>query len=260
MTLSANTKSLITDTKSLSNTNQQLNTPPASPVGFEKYYTQFKIQLHHSDLMPQPSKIKSEEPFSWSEIEFIIKTNQLEIFARSEEQTIKYHNFKRWLKDSNTLVNDYLLNHELHWKESDIRDQEHDLPQEYSIEYPQDLIFYNKDDISILYNKFPYYFDTNVKHLCIWSKLRISVDKNSPDGDISNRTRKIIHRYLEKTFVEKGGLSWDQIVWFKNWLTLQSVRAISHIHVILRDVDDKFIEELIGGSGEVLTLEDYKNL
>lgn len=48
---------------------------------------------------------------------------------------------------------------------------------------------------------------------------------------------------------------------FKNWLSLQSVRSISHIHVILKDVDDKFVDELIsGGSGEVLTLDDYRNL
>ncbi|RCK60810.1 N-acetylglucosamine-induced protein 1 [Candida viswanathii] len=242
-------------------TNLQLHTPPSSPIEFEKYYTHFNIQLQHSDLMPQPSKIKTKEPFSWSEINFIIKTNKLEIFARSKEQTIKYHNFKQWLKDNKILVNDYLLGHELHWKESEIRDQEHVIvPQEYSVEYPQDLIFHNPDDITILYNKFPYYFDTNVKHLCIWTKLRIPVDRDSACGDISDRTKKIIHRYLEKTFVEKGGLSWDQIVWFKNWLTLQSVRAISHIHVILRDVDDVFIEQLIGGPGEVLTLDDYRNL
>ena len=45
------------------------------------------------------------------------------------------------------------------------------------------------------------------------------------------------------------------------WLSLQSVRSISHIHVILKDVDDKFVDELIsGGSGEVLTLDDYRNL
>ena len=73
-------------------------------------------------------------------------------------------------------------------------------------------------------------------------------------------TKKLINRYLEKTFVAKG-ISWDQIVWFKNWLSLQSVRSISHIHVILKDVDDKFVDELIsGGSGEVLTLDDYRNL
>ena len=114
--------------------------------------------------------------------------------------------------------------------------------------------------ISILYNKFPYYFEPNVKHICIWSKLKIPVDKNSEVGDISVMTKKLINRYLEKTFVAKG-ISWDQIVWFKNWLSLQSVRSISHIHVILKDVDDKFVDELIsGGSGEVLTLDDYRNL
>ena len=242
--------------------NSQLQTPPTSPVSFDKYYAYYNIQLEQSKLMPQLSKIKNGDPFTWSDIQFIIKSNQLEIFARSRQQTIKYHKFKQWLKDNKLSINDYLLDYELHWKELELREQQHELvsDKEYSIDYPEDLIFHNPSDISILYNKFPYYFEPNVKHICIWSKLKIPVDKNSEVGDISVMTKKLINRYLEKTFVAKG-ISWDQIVWFKNWLSLQSVRSISHIHVILKDVDDKFVDELInGGSGEVLTLDDYRNL
>ena len=37
-----------------------------------------------------------------------------------------------------------------------IREQQHELvsDKEYSIDYPEDLIFHNPSDISILYNKF----------------------------------------------------------------------------------------------------------
>ena len=38
--------------------NSQLQTPPTSPVSFDKYYAYYNIQLEQSKLMPQPSKIK----------------------------------------------------------------------------------------------------------------------------------------------------------------------------------------------------------
>ena len=58
-----------------------------------------------------------------------------------------------------------MLDYELHWKELELREQQHELvsDKEYSIDYPEDLIFHNPNDISILYNKFPYYFEPNVK-------------------------------------------------------------------------------------------------
>ena len=54
--------------------NSQLQTPPTSPVSFDKYYAYYNIQLEQSTLMPQPSKIKNGDPFTWSDIQFIIKS------------------------------------------------------------------------------------------------------------------------------------------------------------------------------------------
>ncbi|EGW35014.1 uncharacterized protein SPAPADRAFT_58145 [Spathaspora passalidarum NRRL Y-27907] len=234
-----------------------LQTPPATPV--QEFYSQFNISVTQSSLMPSASKIKHGDPFSWEDTKFIVKSNQLEIFARSEKETHRYHKFKAWLKENEMTVNDYLLSSQLEWKESDIRTQTREYPQEYDLNHPEDLIFFNSDDVKIIPNKFPYYFDTNVRHLCVWSKLIVPADRESVVGDISPRTKRLVHRYLEKTFVERG-VSWDQILWFKNWLSLQSVRAVSHFHVLLRDVDDALLDELIGTSGEMLTIEDYREL
>ncbi|KAI3405465.2 hypothetical protein KGF56_001735 [Candida oxycetoniae] len=242
---------------------QQLETPPASPNipgQLSLIYKKFNIQVEQSSLMPQPSKIKHGKPFSWCDIEYITNSNQLEIFARSQEQTSEYHSFKQMLKDRNISINEYILKHELQWNSVDLRCQKQVVPQEYSISYPQDLIFFNRDDIKILFNKFPYYFDTNIVHLCIWSKLKIPNDVNSLVGDISKLTRKIINRYLEKLFTKRG-ISMDQVKWFKNWTSLQSVRSISHIHVIIRDVDREVVLELVSNEEmDTLDLEDYKQL
>ncbi|MDC6271299.1 GIG1 family protein, partial [Acetobacter pasteurianus] len=242
----------------------QLNTPPRSPsttLDLASIYKRLNIRIHHSPLMPQPSKIKHGSPFSWDDIVYISNTNQLELFARSEEQTNDYHKFKQYLKDNNITINDYILKHELHWKQSDLRLQQHVITgkSEYSTEYPQDLIFHNVDDLKILPNKYPYYFDKNIAHLCVWSKLTIPNDVNSTVGDISPLTRRIVDKYLEKTLGSRG-VTKDQFVWFRNWSSLQSVRSISHIHVILRDVDPKVIDEVMQCGGTPLSIEEYREI
>ncbi|KAI5953375.1 hypothetical protein KGF54_002747 [Candida jiufengensis] len=242
--------------------NNQLNTPPTSPITDQlpSLYKKFNIEIQKSNLMPQPSKIKHGKPFTWLEIKQIVNQNALELFARNEKQTEQYHIFKQNLKDSNTSINDHILNCELHWKESDIRFQEFSVPKQYSIKHPQDLIFFNDSDIKILPNKFPYYFENGIMHLCIWSKLIIPNDPHSEVGDISELTKKIIDRYLEKTFIENG-VKPEDMVWFKNWTSLQSVRSISHIHVILnKNVDPVFIKKLLETCGTTLTIEDYEKL
>ncbi|CAK9438522.1 uncharacterized protein LODBEIA_P27460 [Lodderomyces beijingensis] len=262
-TASASPPLISTDCSSHKKAKDQLQTPPASPAISDKLasiYHHFDIQIYQSSLMPQPSKIKHSKPFTWDDVVYIVSSNQLEIFARSQAQTDDYHDFKQQLKDQNININDYILRHELHWQQSDIRSQRHVVaPQQYSLSYPDDLIFYNEQDVKILPNKFPYYFDKNIVHLCIWSKLTIPNDTTSAVGDVSPLTRRIINKYLAKTFVEHG-VQPAQIVWFRNWTSLQSVRSISHIHVILHDVDPVFIQQLIGTGGTPLTREDYKKI
>lgn len=204
-------------------------------------------------------KVKAGDPFTWSQIQQIVKSNKLELFARSEEQFSKYYQFKNDLSLQGIALNDYVLNEELEWKQSDIRSQTGATSLEYSISQPQDLILYNDDDVKIIYNKFPYYFENSVLHLCVWSKLTIPNDVNSPVGDISPLTKHIIERYLQNTFIDKG-VSPDDILWFRNWSSLQSVRSVSHIHVLLHDVDDSLLQKLLRAAGNTLTLDDYREL
>ncbi|KAI5954709.1 hypothetical protein KGF57_003732 [Candida theae] len=203
-------------------------------------------------------KVKPGGPFTWTQIQQIVKSNNLEMFARSEDQFRKYSKFKNDLSSNGITINDHVLKEELEWKQSDIRSQTATTPpQEYSTSNPQDLIFYNPDDIKIIYNKFPYYFEESVVHLCVWSKLTIPNDINSPAGDISPLTKRIIERYLQKTFLEKG-ISKQDMVWFRNWSSLQSVRSVSHIHVLLHNVDDGILQKLLKSPGNTLTIEDYR--
>ncbi|CCG22519.1 hypothetical protein CORT_0B08140 [Candida orthopsilosis Co 90-125] len=205
-------------------------------------------------------KVKTGGPFTWTQIQQIVNTNQLESFARSEEQYHSYQKFKHDLSSQGITINDHVLKDELQWKQADIRHQTSTpSPPEYTISQPQDLIFYNDNDIKIIFNKFPYYFENSVVHLCIWSKLTIPNDVNSSVGDISPLTKRIIERYLQKTFIDKG-IPKENLVWFRNWSSLQSIRSVSHIHVLLRSADEHFIRKIIGTSGTTLSLDDYKEI
>jgi hypothetical protein len=38
-----------------------------------------------------------------------------------------------------------------------------------------------------------------------------------------------------------------QVIWFKNWASLKSVKAVEHFHVMLFDPDPEFVKEITNG-------------
>ncbi|KAK6463227.1 hypothetical protein DFJ63DRAFT_312550 [Scheffersomyces coipomensis] len=227
----------------LSSSSSYLNTPPTTPDLKRSILDIINSEISYiqSPLMPNPSKIKVQ-PFTWDQIEFIVGSNQLQVLARSKSETKRYLQFKQDLKESNSNILDYLLHHELQWKDEDINNKE-----------TNKIFNMHTNDVKILYNKFPYYFEPNVYHLCIWSKNRMEVDINSEEGDITDDMKNLIETYINLTFVKGLNIPKENIVWFKNWGNLQSVKDISHIHVLIKDDDGRvkpLIDQyLIGNTG-----------
>lgn len=84
-------------------------------------------------------------------------------------------------------------------------------------------------------NDWPYGFEEGIHHLLVWSKTPIPVDDEK--GDVTPESRRLIEEFIEEFFVRplgEGGK--DQVQWFKNWVSLQSVRGVDHVHVLVRDV------------------------
>lgn len=201
-------------------------------------------------MMPNPSKIKLDKPFTWEESRDIIDNNKLELLARSQLETNRYINFKHELKVANVNIMDHVLEKELGWSKGKlILDNAEDNKRS----------FVDPSTIKIIYNQFPYYFPSNVQHLCIWSSIEIPNDPNSAVGDISSATKEVINRYIEKTFTKKYNLDPEQICWFKNWGSLQSIKSISHIHIVIRDFDVAS-HGIVGGFGEPLTVEEFDEI
>lgn len=215
----------------------------------------FQLKVVQSPGMP-PSKIK-DEPYTWAEISEIVSTNHLEKFARSAAQTDSYHRFKAALKEASTTVFKFLLVNQLKWYDPK---QNGGLPveqigqlrdEEVTVHAASDQLFGDASDVMVLPNHFPYYFPSNVRHLCVWLKTRIPNDPHSPYGDISPATRQEIEAYVTRTFVDGLGIPRENICWFRNWEALQSVKLISHIHVIVKDMSDAQQDEVLHGPGAV---------
>lgn len=82
--------------------------------------------------------------------------------------------------------------------------------------------------------------------MCVWTKSPINTDSNT--GDITAESRAVIEQFVHTTFTTKldhvfgQGNGRDHVVWFKNWVSLQSVRGVDHVHVLVRDAPEDLLE------------------
>lgn len=121
-------------------------------------------------------------------------------------------------------------------------------------------VFTDEQDAKIITNDFPYNFSDDITHLVAWTKLDIKSDPQSEIGDLTDRTRAVIDRYVVKTFVEWLGINRENVVWFRNFPALQSVLELSHIHILIRGLEKGKLEEVLGSPGKVLTKEDLEEI
>lgn len=71
---------------------------------------------------------------------------------------------------------------------------------------------------------------------------------------MTEESRRVIEEFVERVFVrglegeeeeaeggKEGDSARDRVLWFKNWVSLQSVRGVDHVHVLVKDVSDEMI-------------------
>jgi len=100
--------------------------------------------------------------------------------------------------------------------------------------------FANPQDYKVLLNDWPYGLTPDVTHIVVWSKTPIPTDEKT--GHVTEESRGIICEFVHKTFAERLNGDSGRVVWFKNWVALQSVRALEHIHVMVRDASKEDLE------------------
>ncbi|KAH7313392.1 hypothetical protein B0I35DRAFT_480081 [Stachybotrys elegans] len=86
-----------------------------------------------------------------------------------------------------------------------------------------------------------------------WGEPPFSPASSVPFADSSdykvllNDWPAAVQSFVQRHFIDALGPGGkDRVLWFKNWVALQSVRTLEHFHVMVRDVDDDMLEQLTG--------------
>ncbi|TDZ71878.1 N-acetylglucosamine-induced protein 1 [Colletotrichum trifolii] len=168
---------------------------------------------------------------NWDELKEIIATNKLEVLKRKPSDLRRYMKWTAETKAEYGSMTNFLLVNRLPkmWGEPPFT--------------PNSLVpFEQPSDYRVLVNDWPYGLDTGITHIVVWSRTIIPTDPETED--LTPESRRITQRFIDRYFVESlGGGGADRVVWFKNWVALQSVRALEHIHVLVRDVDPDIIKK-----------------
>jgi hypothetical protein len=102
--------------------------------------------------------------------------------------------------------------------------------------------FDNESDYRVLINDWPYGLTPGIAHIVVWSRTGIDTDPKT--GNMTAESRQIVANFVKRYFVNKLGPEGDaKVLWFKNWVALQSVRALEHIHVMVKDTSEDLLTE-----------------
>lgn len=89
--------------------------------------------------------------------------------------------------------------------------------------------FEDPSDYRVLINDWPYGMMPNMTHIVVWSRTTIPTDPET--GDMTTESRDTVKNFVKRFFVDKLGPGGDdKVLWFKNWVALQSVRALERMY------------------------------
>lgn len=215
--------------------------------------------LEHVNVIPRDVVILStpqagdeSDDLSWPELVQIVRTNDLSALKRRPHDLRNYLRWKHYVEKTRTRggVLEYLLSERLHWLNTTDSDG-------VSVVPPVDSRFMGcaKEDLKILRNDFPYAMRPGIVHVVVWTRTKIPLQES---GDITPYARTLIERYVNETFVENPRLDIDResVIWFKNWAALQSIPALEHFHVLLRNPNVKELERLYNTGGVQISLDE----
>lgn len=102
--------------------------------------------------------------------------------------------------------------------------------------------FADPSDYRVLLNDWPYGLASGITHIVVWS--RTVIPTNPETGDMTPESRETVANFVKRFFVDELGPGGeDQVMWFKNWVALQSVRTLEHIHIMVKDCDEAILQK-----------------
>jgi hypothetical protein len=104
-----------------------------------------------------------------------------------------------------------------------------------------DTPFAEPSDYRVLINDWPYGFVPGITHIVVWSRTPIATDNTV--GDMTLDSKRTVDEFIKRYFIDSLGPDGeDRVIYFKNWVALQSVRTVDHVHVLVRDVEPAVLQ------------------
>lgn len=187
----------------------------------------------------------------WEKAKQLINTGQLDRLARDPECTRRYREHKRSLQGVDVCT--YVLSR-LQWSSEEL-----DYLNSCKFKADQDKIdaaLSERSFYRITKNDFPYNFEPNVHHLVIWSKIVLPLYKDDSNGATQDpQMHDRIEAFLKHNLQDRLHVSKNDYCWFVNYSSLQSIKKISHIHLLIRTDDNELIERKILGEQDFEPLQ-----
>ncbi|AEO68986.1 uncharacterized protein THITE_2118898 [Thermothielavioides terrestris NRRL 8126] len=168
---------------------------------------------------------------TWDELRQLIQNNQLSMLKRKPSDLRRYMQWTADTKAEYGSITNFLLAHRL--------------PQAWGpppFKPASATPFADPSDYRVLINDWPYGFAPGITHIVVWSRTPIPTDDTV--GDMTPEARRTVADFVKRYFVDSLGPGGeDKVMYFKNWVALQSVRTVDHIHVLVRDVEPAVLQE-----------------
>ncbi|SCU91723.1 LAMI_0E06986g1_1 [Lachancea mirantina] len=168
--------------------------------------------------------------FDWNTTVGLVRTGKLDQLVRTPRVAQQYRVFRDELARKGSSLLNNILENRLHWSGESLAGLE--------AQYPdcdrQAVAFFSRPDLyAVLPNDFPYDLEADVHHLVVWSKVRIPLYKQDKDDPCAMDlvVRDKIDRFLQHNLAR---YALTEFVWFINYPHLQSVKTVSHVHVLVR--------------------------
>ncbi|KAK8176955.1 hypothetical protein IWX90DRAFT_4030 [Phyllosticta citrichinensis] len=209
------------------------------------------VHAEHPHLTPLDLHILSlpsddhNTPHTWSNLQQLLGSNSLHLLARSPSQLRAYLAWTRRIRAAYGSLTIYILAERLHW--TPLPGDAEGAPPRFQVKNPTP--FADPADYAILRNDWPYGLEAGITHLCVWLKTPTPIKPE--DGDLTDEARALVEEFVTREFrravgevdEEGRGKKGEKVLWFKNWVALQSVRGVDHVHVLVRGAEEEVLRK-----------------
>ncbi|SCU88095.1 LAFA_0E10704g1_1 [Lachancea sp. 'fantastica'] len=185
---------------------------------------------------------------SWPEITQLVRSGDLQLLLRSPAVTTSYHRYKQALEDRHTTVADVVVHEKLHWTSKMLIQCAQKWP---TANLQFQAMLSDPQLFALRTNDFPYDFPDHVHHLVLWSKIQIPLyvsDSREKVAIVETKIQQFLKANLARYNIQ-------DFVWFINYPSLQSVKAVSHIHVLINSGESEKIDHILANGFESIGFE-----